>query len=155
MPRSEWFFATLPSCGISGGLNVWRKAHALSLNVRRATRDFHRALSGPLQSQITRSSESIPNNIVEGCFAASQREFARYLDISIKSSGETEYQLQQARDRGLLGARECRALSAQTVEVRKMLIGLRKKILRDILADESDWAAVASHHTRHVQYSSC
>lgn len=117
---------------------MWRKAHALTLNVRRATHDFHRKRSGPLQTQITRSSEAIPNNIVEGCFAATQKEFARYLDISIKSSGETEYQLQQARDRGLLGAREWRALSAQTIEVRKMAIGLRKKILRDLLDDEDD-----------------
>lgn len=116
---------------------MWKKAHALMLNVRRAVRSFHRAGSGPLQSQIIRSSESIPNNIVEGCFAATQREFARYLDISIKSSGETEYQLQQAHDRGLLGGREWRALSAETVEVRKMLIGLRKKILRDLSEDSA------------------
>jgi four helix bundle protein len=120
------------------GLDVWRKAHALTLNVRRATHDFHRKRSGPLQSQITRSSEAIPNNIVEGCFAATQKEFARYLDIGIKSSDETENQLQQARDRGLLGAREWSALSAQTIEVRKMLIGLRKKILRDLLGDQED-----------------
>lgn len=121
-------------------LDVWRKAHALMLNVRRATRDFHRAGAGPLQSQISRSSESIPTNIVEGCFAATQKEFARYLDISIKSSGETEYQLLQARDRGLLGQRDWRAMSAETVEVRKMLVGLRKKILRDLSGDQDDGA---------------
>ena len=120
------------------GLDVWRKAHALMLNVRRATRDFHRVRAGSLQSQIARSSEGIPNNIVEGCFAATQKEFARYLDISIKSSGETEYQLQQAHDRGLLGARDWKAMSAETVEVRKMLIGLRKKILRDMSEDEEE-----------------
>lgn len=120
------------------GLAVWRKAHALTLNVRRATRGFQRAGSGPLQSQIIRSSESIPTNIVEGCFAASQKEFARYLDISIKSSGETEYQLQQAHDRGLLGERDWRTMSAETVEVRKMLIGLRKKILRDLSEDQTE-----------------
>lgn len=120
------------------GLDVWRKAHSLMLNVRSASRNFHRARSGPLQSQITRSSEAIPNNIVEGCFAATQKEFARYLDISIKSSGETEYQLQQAHDRGLIGGRDWKALSAQTVEVRKMLIGLRRKILRDISEDQDD-----------------
>lgn len=119
------------------GLDVWKKAHALMLNVRRVTRDFHRAGSGPLQSQITRSSESIPNNVVEGCFAATQREFARYLDISIKSSGEVEYQLQQAHERGLLGLRDWRTLSADTVEVRKMMIGLRKKILRDLSEDSA------------------
>jgi four helix bundle protein len=42
-------------------------------------------LGAGARSQITRSSESIPTNIVEGCFAAIQNEFARYLDISIKS----------------------------------------------------------------------
>lgn len=113
-------------------LAVWRKAHALSLNVKRASRDFHRMGSASLKAQITRSSESIPTNIVEGCFAATQREFARYLDMSIKSTGETEYQLQLARDHGVLSDRSWRALSADTIEVRKMLVGLRRKILRDL-----------------------
>lgn len=108
------------------------------LNVKRVTRDFHRVGAGPLKTQISRSSESIPNNIVEGCYAATQKEFARFLDISIKSSGETEYQLQQARDFGLLGDRDWRAMSAETVEVRRMLVGLRKKILRDILENQDD-----------------
>lgn len=106
------------------------------LNVKRVTRDFHRADAGPLKTQISRSSESIPNNIVEGCFAATQKEFARFLDISIKSSGETEYQLQTARDRGLLGERNWRTLSEDTIEVRRMLVGLRKKVLRDLSTNQ-------------------
>lgn len=102
------------------------------LNVRRATRDFHRAGAAPLKTQISRSAESIPNNIVEGCFAATQKEFARFLDISIKSTGEVEYQLQTARDYGVLGERNWNTLSEDTIEVRRMLVGLRKKILRDL-----------------------
>lgn len=113
-------------------LEVWRKAHALALNIRRVTREFHRTGSGTLKTQITRSSESIPTNIVEGCFSATQREFARFLDISIKSTGEVEYQLQLARDFGLVSDRNWRSLAEDAIEVRRMLVGLRKKVLRDL-----------------------
>lgn len=113
-------------------LAVWRKAHALTLNIRRVTRGFQRVGSGTLKTQITRSSESIPTNIVEGCFAATQREFARFLDISIKSTGEVEYQLQLSRDYGLITQRDWLSLVEDTIEVRRMLVGLRKKVLRDL-----------------------
>src|SRR5688500_9824390 len=65
-------------------LDVWRKAHALALNVRRVTRGFSRGKFASLRSQI-RSAESVPFNIVEGCDANSRKEFARYREISIKS----------------------------------------------------------------------
>jgi four helix bundle protein len=41
-----------------------------------------------------RAAESIPFNIVEGCGAHTRKDFARFLDISIKSSLELEAQLQ-------------------------------------------------------------
>lgn len=129
-------------------LEVWKKAHALMLNVRRASRDFHRADAGPLKTQLSRSSESIPTNIVEGCYAATQKEFARFLDISIKSTGETEYQLQTARDIGLLGETNWRSLSADTVQVRRMLVGLRKKILRDLSTSQLSESRDPSAHSR-------
>ena len=113
-------------------LEVWRKAHALALNVRRVSREFHRAGSGTLKAQIARSSESIPTNIVEGCFSATQKEFARFLDISIKSTGEVEYQLQLARDCRLVSDRTWRSLAEDAIEVRRMLVGLRKKVLSDL-----------------------
>lgn len=113
-------------------LQVWGKAHALALNVRRATRDFQRSGCAPLQAQITRAAESVPSNIVEGAFCSTQKEFARFLDISIKSTGELEYQLQLARDYGLLRDNSWRSLANDAIEVRRMLVGLRKKVLRDL-----------------------
>jgi four helix bundle protein len=85
-------------------LDVWRKAHALALNVRRVTRGFSRGEFASLRSQI-RSAESVPFNIVEGCDANSRKEFARYREISIKSNFELEYQLQLAYDNCALGDR--------------------------------------------------
>lgn len=69
-------------------LLVWQKAHDLTLNVHRASRSFQRSGCIGLRGQLVRAAESVPTNIVEGCFAATPKEFARFLDISIKSTGE-------------------------------------------------------------------
>jgi four helix bundle protein len=110
-------------------LKVWERAHAHAINVRRATRAFPRSGYGSLKSQTIESAESIPFNIVEGCGAHSRKEFARFLDISIKSSSELEYQLQLARDNGVMGTRLWQQLTAETVEIRRMLCGLHRKVL--------------------------
>lgn len=67
-------------------------------------------------------------NIVEGCGASSPKDFARFLDHSIKSSSELEAQLELARDYGLS---EClyQRLAAETVEIRRMICGYRSKLL--------------------------
>jgi four helix bundle protein len=75
------------------------------------------------------AAESIAFNIVEGCGSASSKEFARFLDISIKSTCELEYQLQLATDCDLLPRHVWYRLSAETIEIRRMLCGLRRKVL--------------------------
>ena len=76
-----------------------------------------------------RAAESIPSNIVEGCAAATDKEFARYLDIAIKSTAETEYRLQLALDNGVLDRRSWRTLTTEVVEIRKMSSALRRTVL--------------------------
>jgi four helix bundle protein len=78
---------------------------------------------------MTNAAESIAFNIVEGCGSTSSKEFARFLDISIKSTCEIEYQLQLASDAALLPRSVWSPLSAETVEIRRMLCGLRRKVL--------------------------
>jgi four helix bundle protein len=110
-------------------LLVWRKAHALVLNVQKSSRRFPRAGYAPLKLHLTRSAKSIPFNIVEGCGAQSRKEFARFLSISIKSANETEYQLMLARDYSVMSTADWQFLSEETIGVRKMLCGLRNKLL--------------------------
>jgi len=112
-------------------LLVWRRAHALHIAIDVAARVVRRRAFANLKSQLTRAAESIPGNIVEGAGAATQREFARYLDIAIKSATETEYHLFAAADRGALPAAAANPLMAETVEVRRMLFGLRNRVLAD------------------------
>ena len=110
-------------------LRVWRKAHVQVLSVRRATHRFPRIGYSSLKSQMTRAAESVAFNIVEGCGSSTQKELARFLDISIKSTSELEYQLVVARDYGVLEPLEWQALTAETIDIRKMLCGLRSKVL--------------------------
>ena len=110
-------------------LVVWERAHQFAIAVRRATTAFPRKGYSDLKSQLTRAAESIPSNIVEGCAAATRKEFARYLDISIKSTTEVEYQLQLAKDNGVLPPTKWEGLTAEVVEIRKMLCGLRRAVL--------------------------
>jgi len=110
-------------------LKVWSRSHALAVAARKAVRSFPRAGYGTLHSQIIRAVESIPLNIAEGCGASSQKEFARYLSISIKSSSELQAQLELARDHGALPETKWKGLSDETVEIRRMVCGLRAKVL--------------------------
>jgi four helix bundle protein len=112
-------------------LTVWQRAHAFSLEIRRVTESFPR----DLRAQIRSAAESIVNNIVEGCGASSRKEFARYLDISIKSASETDYQLQFARDIEVLAHDVWHQLSDDVVEIRRMTFGLRRTVLE---ADDRD-----------------
>ena len=115
-------------------LRVWRKAHGLTLSVRRATHRFPRTGFASLKSQITRAAESVAFNIVEGCGSNSQKDFARFLDISIKSTSELEYQILLARDYEVVGPNEWKALTQETIDTRRMLCGLRAKVLASNLS---------------------
>ena len=112
-------------------LEIWRRAHALAIAIHRSARRFRGNEFAGLRSQLTRAADSIGANIVEGCAAESNREFARYLAISIKSASETEHHLLNARDRGVLLADEWRAYSSEVVIIRKQTYNYRKGVLRD------------------------
>ena len=110
-------------------LRVWRHAHDLALAVRAATRAFPSTGYASLQSQMVRAAESVVFNIAEGCGAGSQKEFARFLGISIKSSFELEAECELARDYGVLSLPAWNDLFNRLVSARRMLFALHKKVL--------------------------
>ena len=116
---------------------VWKRAHAFALTVRRAVQDMPRTGYADLKSQITRAAQSIVDNIVEGCGAASRIEFARYLDISIKSTSEVDYQLELARDLGVMSHDVWKPLAKEVIELRKMLSALRRSVLAAAARDKT------------------
>jgi four helix bundle protein len=109
-------------------LQVWRKAHQLTLNVYRATEGFPRSELFGLTSQIRRAASSIEANLAEGC-GRTQAEFGRF-QIALGSNCEVEYHLLVSRDLLLLSPEIHRRLLEQVEEVRRMLNALLKTIRR-------------------------
>ena len=116
---------------------AWQRGHALSIAIHKQTRHFGRAGCSHLRSQLTRAADSMPSNIVEGCGAASNKEFARFLDMSIKSANEVEFRLLEARDLDLLDSECWQRLSDETIEIRKMTYAYRKKVLESARNDSA------------------
>jgi four helix bundle protein len=104
-------------------LNVWHKAHRLTLDVYRATKSFPRDELYSLTNQIRRASVSIGANIAEGSGKNSRPELARFLQIALGPASELEYHLLLSRDLGYLEAEIYQRLSEQVVEAKKMLNG--------------------------------
>lgn len=108
-------------------LEVWKKAHELAIDVQKTIARTKR-MDASIRAQLSRAATSIAANIVEGCGKSSRAELARFSDISIGSSSELEYWLLLSRDLGQLPNDDHERLTGNTIQVRKMLFGLRKAI---------------------------
>lgn len=112
-------------------LKVWEKAHLLTLDVYRATRDFPREEQYGLISQLRRATSSIPANIAEGCGRNTGPDLRRFLEIAMGSASEVEYHLLLGRDLGMLSAELHKQLTDQTCEVKRMLAEFIQKLKTD------------------------
>ena len=110
-------------------LKVWRKGHALALNVHRVAVRIRGSDNTSLRSQMLRASMSVPTNIVEGAGQKSQREFGRFINFALNSTSELEYHLIVARDIEVITKSDFDSLLDQTIEVRRMLHGLLNRVL--------------------------
>jgi four helix bundle protein len=109
-------------------LKVWEKAHALTIDVYRATRYFPREELYGLTTQLRRSAVSVGANIAEGCGRRSDGEFTRFLQIARGSASELEYELLLAKDLGLIAPTQYAALEQSIVEIERMLTTLVQRI---------------------------
>ena len=109
-------------------LKVWQKAHSLAMDIYQASEQFRARDGVSITTQLRRAALSVPTNIAEGAGKASRGEFARFLEIALGSASETIYHLLVVHEIGLLDTPKYEELSARTVEVRRMLVGLRKRV---------------------------
>jgi len=109
-------------------LNVWEKAHKLTLKIYHTTATFPREEMYGLTSQMRRACASVPTNIAEGCGRNSDAELARFLDISMGSASEVEYLLILTRDINILATADYQELSSEIIEIKRMLASFIKKL---------------------------
>jgi four helix bundle protein len=112
-------------------LEVWRRAHELTLASYRFTKNFPRDEIYGLTSQIRRCSASIAANIAEGCGRYGDPELHRFLQIALGSASELDYHLLLSSDLGYLPRDEYAPLNSQVLELKRMLVSLAKKVATD------------------------
>ena len=107
-------------------LNVWNKAHELTLEIYKVTSQFPKEELYALTSQMKRAA-SIGANIAEGCGRGSDADFTRFLFIAVGSASELESHLILAKDLKFLSEDNYTRLDALNSEVKRMLTALIKR----------------------------
>ncbi len=109
-------------------LKVWQKAHELALAIYRVSARFPKEELYGLTSQIRRASVSIRTNIAEGCGRSTDSEIARFLQISMGSAFETEYELLLSHDLGFLAKEDYLQIDTAIQETKRMIVALYKTL---------------------------
>ncbi len=107
-------------------IQVWQKAHQMTLEIYRITASFPKDEQFGLVSQMRRAAASIPTNIAEGAGRDTQKEFARFIHIASGSASETEYHLFLAHDLGYIPPEEYTTLNEKITEIKKDALQLRQ-----------------------------
>ena len=106
-------------------LVVWQKAMVLVTDIYQISQKFPKEEMYGLTSQMRRSAISVPSNIAEGKGRHTNNEFRQFLVQARGSLLELETQVQIAGNLGYLKSQKVDELKTKTVEIGKMLNGLR------------------------------
>ena len=74
-------------------LKIWQKGFQIAVNSFKLTSTFPKEDKFGITSQITKAAVSIPSNIAEGSSRSSEKDYNRFIEISLGSSFELETQL--------------------------------------------------------------
>jgi len=102
-------------------LEVWQRSHQLSINIYRLLsncRDYS------FKDQVTRSANSISDNIAEGAERIGKAEFRQFLSYAKGSAGETRSQIMRAKALSYISNSDSVGLIQELKEISKMIRGL-------------------------------
>ncbi|MCE4565766.1 four helix bundle protein [Maribellus sp. CM-23] len=109
-------------------LKIWQKGINLVVDIYKTSQNFPSEELYGLTSQMRRSAVSIPSNIAEGSGRNSDKDFSRFLDISLGSSFELETQIIIAHKLSFINDEKFNELTHDVQEEQKMITGLQKSL---------------------------
>lgn len=109
-------------------LRIWQKGFDIAVNSFKLTATFPNERKFGIASQITRAAVSIPSNIAEGSSRSSEKNYNRFLEISLGSTYELETQLLISQAAGFGNNNSSNKILSDIVEEQKMLIGFINKL---------------------------
>ncbi|HJU43127.1 MAG TPA: four helix bundle protein [Vicinamibacterales bacterium] len=107
-------------------LDAFKLADEMAVRVYAATTDFPRAETYGLRAQVRRAAVSGATNIVEGCARDSDREYVRFLEVSLGSIRETIYLLDLAGRLQMVKPEVCAELTSFGGRAAAAVAALRK-----------------------------
>lgn len=113
-------------------LQVWAKAHHLTLELYRVSRQFPREEIYGITSQLRRAAVSIGANLAEGCGRRTSSELARFVRIAMGSASELDYHMLLSQELGFMTGDAFASASATLTEVRKMLTSFLQSVEEQI-----------------------
>src|SRR5258708_5657823 len=113
-------------------LQVWTKAHSLTLEFYRLSRQFPKEELYGLVTQLRRAASSIGANLAEGCGRRTQPELAKFTRVAMDQQANSTITCYLSRDLGFLKDEEYQRTSKDLIEVRKMLTALLNSIENEI-----------------------
>jgi len=112
-------------------LKIWSESIELVEKIYQLTESFPTSEQFGLTNQIRRCSVSVPSNIAEGS-GGTDKEFCRYLTISLSSAFELETQLIIAKRLKYIDDPKHKEISEFVVTMQKMIFGFKNKLTKDL-----------------------
>ena len=112
-------------------LDVWKNGIELVVSVYKATRKYPKDELYGIVSQIRRAAVSIPSNIAEGAGRNHDREFIKFLYVSLGSLAELETQLLISQRLDFISEQENDDLNSLIKMIRSQISGLIKYLKED------------------------
>src|SRR4030043_1311159 len=104
-------------------MDVFRKAHKITVTIYEITKMFPQDEKFALVSQMRRAAYSIPSNLMEGGHRLNKKEYRQFVGISKGSAGEMKYQLLLVKDLKYIIENIYNELRSQYERISQMLTG--------------------------------
>lgn len=109
-------------------LNIWRLSIDLANDVYILTDLFPKNEEFGLKSQLRRCSVSIASNIAEGSSRSSNKDFNRFLEISLGSLYELQTQIIISSNRNYVELSKLEIIENKITELQRMISGFQKNL---------------------------
>ena len=110
-------------------LKIWKLSISLANDIYPVTEMFPKTEDFGLKSQIRRCAVSIASNIAEGSSRSSNKDFSRFLEISMGSLFELQTQLIISKNRNFIEEEIANDLDIKIVDLQKMISSFQKTLL--------------------------
>ena len=109
-------------------LKIWQKGIDIAIKTYQFTGTFPKEDKYGIVRQMTKASVSIPSNIAEGSSRKSEKDYSRFIEISLGSTFELETQIMIVQKLNKGDQQLLNELKAEVTDEQRMLTSFQQKL---------------------------